>query len=151
MILETCKLCRPSKGVILRAQYWTVVLNENQTLLGRCYFALNRHETDALATTMEEQAELFDLMRDVKTALDALFSPNHYNYVMLMNTEPHVHSHIVPRYSSERVFSGEVFVDGQLGDHYDPSAVKVLADDIFQELTDAISGAMPRREGAPTT
>ena len=122
-----------------------MVLNENQTLLGRCYFTLNRHATDALSVSIEEQTELFDFLRDAKTALDGRFSPDHYNYVMLMNVDPHVHAHIIPRYGSERTFAGETFVDGLLGDHYDPAAVRTLTDEQFAQLTAVVTAAMPDR------
>jgi diadenosine tetraphosphate (Ap4A) HIT family hydrolase len=33
------------------------------------------------------------------------------NYLMLMMVDPHVHYHVIPRYSTSRTFNGVEFVD----------------------------------------
>ena len=120
-----------------------MALNENQALLGRCYFALNRHETDATAINAAETIALFGWLRRAKSALDRLFAPEHYNYVMLMNVEPHVHAHIIPRFAGPREFGGVTFVDEKFGGHYDPNASAVLSVDDFDSLVGEIRRRLP--------
>lgn len=144
MILDNCKLCRIDTGVIERGEYWTLVLNENQTLLGRCYFALNRHETDFTSLAVAEQFALFEGLKRMKQALDTLFSPDHYNYVSLNNVEPHVHAHIIPRYGVWREFANQRFTDGHLGTHYDPAADQRLSHSSYDELVERIKVALPQ-------
>jgi diadenosine tetraphosphate (Ap4A) HIT family hydrolase len=95
------------------------VVNNDQAYLGRCYFSLNRHETDVTKLSSDEISDLWALFGDLKAAIDLLWRPDHYNYVFLMNVQPHLHAHIIPRYATERAFDGVLFVDAALGKHYD--------------------------------
>jgi len=106
--------------------HWIVALNENQAMLGRVYLVLKRHETDVAALTAPEQSSLWKWIAAVKSALDATFAPDHYNYMFLMNVVGHAHFHIYPRYKTARTFAGVDFTDDQWGDHYDPAAARRL-------------------------
>ena len=119
-----------------------MVVNADQAFLGRCYFALNLHETDVTKLLQAERDSLWAFFSRAKSALDSLFAPDHYNYVFLMNLTPHLHAHIIPRYGSPREFAGETFIDGRLGDHYDTQASHLLGDDAYDELAAAIRLAM---------
>lgn len=119
--LPACPLCPPTRGVILANDFWTLVLNENQATLGRVFFALNRHETDAAALSDAEVLSLWAFVRETKAALASLFAPDHYNFMFLMNLTPHVHFHIFPRYAHPVEFAGQTFADSRYGDHYDPA------------------------------
>ncbi len=121
-----CSLCPPTRGVVLPNEFWTLVLNENQATLGRVFFALNRHETDIAALTDAEVLSLWAFVRETKAALAALFAPDHFNFMFLMNLTPHVHFHIFPRYASSREFAGQGFLDSRYGDHYDPAESRAL-------------------------
>ncbi len=126
--VSDCTLCPPTRGVVLENTHWTLVLNENQATLGRVFFALNRHETDITALTPEEVASLWAFLGETKTALTALFAPEHFNYMFLMNLTPHVHFHIFPRYQMPREFAGQTWADSHFGDHYDPDETRAMDD-----------------------
>jgi len=100
-------------------EHWHVVVNHNQNYLGKVMLVLRRHATDLAALTPAEQAELWSLLGEVKTALLGAFQPDHFNYAFLMNLDAHVHMHIIPRYAQPQVFSGLTFSDGRLGEHYE--------------------------------
>lgn len=140
--MPECTLCRIEKHVVDKSDHWTIVVNSDQAFLGRCYFALTRHETDVTKLSQAERDSLWDFFARAKGALDSLFSPDHYNYVFLMNVTPHLHAHIIPRYDSPREFAGETFIDGRHGDHYDTQASHMLSDDVLDELAAAIRLAM---------
>ena len=124
--MPDCTLCPPTRGVVLPNEHWTLVLNENQSTLGRVFFALNRHETDITAMTPEEVASLWAFLGETKAALAALFAPDHFNYMFLMNLTPHAHFHIFPRYQTAREFSGLTWTDSRFGDHYDPDEARAM-------------------------
>ena len=133
-----CPLCPPTHGVVRESDHWTLVLNENQATLGRVFLALNRHETDVLALTLNEQAELWALASEAKRALNALFAPDHYNYMFLMNLTPHVHFHLFPRYAGPREFAGQTWADSRFGDHYDPAEARPIDDATAEALIAAL-------------
>jgi len=94
---------------------WTLVLNHNQSLLGKCMIVLNREETDAIRLTDEEWNALHHQTVRVKAALDSLFRPDHYNYAFLMNQDAQVHLHVIPRYEGTREWEGLQFHDADFG------------------------------------
>lgn len=117
---------------------WAVCLNRNQDLLGRCYLLLRRPETDALALSDAELAALWALARRVRAALTDLWEPDHFNYAMLMNVDPQVHFHIVPRYRGKREFAGGTFVDPAFGGHYTLSPERHLEPGGVAAVRDAL-------------
>ena len=133
-----CPLCPPTRGVVRASDHWTLVLNENQATVGRVFLALNRHETDALALTAEEQADLWALASEAKRALSTLFAPDHFNYMLLMNLTPHVHFHLFPRYAGPREFEGQTWTDPRYGDHYDPAETRPVDDATASALIAAL-------------
>jgi diadenosine tetraphosphate (Ap4A) HIT family hydrolase len=128
--------------VVEKNERWTMVVNQDQAFLGRCFFALARHETDVTRLSQTERDSLWEYFGRAKAALDELFKPDHYNYVFLMNVTPHLHAHIIPRYAGTRDFAGETFTDGRLGDHYDTQASHVLSEEAYDDLVTALRLAM---------
>jgi diadenosine tetraphosphate (Ap4A) HIT family hydrolase len=108
-----------SRDLVGTWEHWHVVVNHNQNYLGKIMLVLRRHATDVTALMPAEQAELWRLLGEAKTALLGAFQPDHFNYAFLMNLDAHVHLHIIPRYAQPRVFAGMTFTDGRLGEHYD--------------------------------
>ena len=137
-LVPDCPLCRPARGVVLGNDHWTLMLNENQATLGRVFFALNRHETDIAALTEGELLSLWAFLRETKQALTALFAPDHFNYMFLMNLTPHAHFHIFPRYAGPREFAGQTWADARFGDHYDPDAARAIDDTVMDALASVL-------------
>lgn len=146
---DACVLCPPAlETVIAERPLWTLVLNENQATLGRVFFALRRHETDAANLTPDELTALWQFLRDAKAALYALFAPEHHNILFHMNLTPHVHMHLFPRYAGPRTFHDLTWLDEQYGDHYDPAAFVPVTDETRAALIQAISEHLPTQEAA---
>lgn len=126
--------------LIAQSPSWSVCLNRNQDLIGRCYVLLRRPETDVTAITDTELSELWGVVRVARKALDGLFEPDHYNFAFLMNVDPQVHFHIIPRYKTRREFAGGTFVDGNFGGHYTTSPDKKLDDASYGAILAALRG-----------
>jgi len=146
-LVPDCPLCRPTRGVVLANDHWTLVLNENQATLGRAFFALDRHETDIAALTEDELASLWTFLRETKQALIALFAPDHFNYMFLMNLTPHAHFHIFPRYAAPRDFAGQAWADSRFGDHYDPAESRAVDDATMDVLVSALRHEITQPSG----
>ena len=146
-LLPNCSLCHPTRGVVLDNDHWTLILNENQATLGRAFFALKRHETDVAALTPDELTSLWTFLRETQAALMALFVPDHFNYMFLMNLTPHAHFHIFPRYAEARAFVGHTWTDGQYGDHYDPHETRPIDDAVLDALTTALRHELTQPTG----
>jgi diadenosine tetraphosphate (Ap4A) HIT family hydrolase len=114
------------KRLILDGEQWAIVLNEDQSLLGRCFLLLKRPETDVTALMNEELSDLWEQARRVKRALEAEWEPDHFNYAFLMNVDPQVHFHIIPRYERRREFAGGTYADPEFGKHYGIGPARTL-------------------------
>jgi diadenosine tetraphosphate (Ap4A) HIT family hydrolase len=105
-----------------------MILNNNQNLLGKTMLVLNRHLESVADLTVDEWAELHALIQRAAAALSAAFGCDHFNYAFLQNQDRHVHMHVVPRYSSERIAVGRTFLDSSWPDHYVVGEVVTLSD-----------------------
>jgi diadenosine tetraphosphate (Ap4A) HIT family hydrolase len=120
--------------LIAESPNFAVCLNKNQDLIGRCYLLLKRPEIDPTALTDSELSELWTVVRSAKKAIDAAFNPDHYNFAFLMNVDPQVHFHIIPRYKEKREFSGGTYVDPNFGGHYSVGPEKFLDDEAYAAI-----------------
>jgi diadenosine tetraphosphate (Ap4A) HIT family hydrolase len=85
---------------------WVVLLRPSQPTLGSLVLACKDEATSLGTVSAESFAELAiaagDLERAVRTALNC----QKFNYLALMMVDPHVHFHVIPRYSAPREFEG---------------------------------------------
>ncbi len=137
---DDCPLCSPDLApILLEGEYWQLVLNLNQNLLGRTFLALRRHIEQVVDLSQEEWHELQSHLQLKTIALKSLFSPDHFNYSFLQNQIRHVHMHIIPRYAGEREFLGVSFIDPDYPSHFSvPTPVNRLSSDVFDNLADRI-------------
>ena len=71
-------------------------------------------KSDATALSQldpEAFLEFGRVCRDAEGVLARAFQYDKVNYVSLTITDPNVHFHVIPRYSSARVFHGSEFID----------------------------------------
>jgi diadenosine tetraphosphate (Ap4A) HIT family hydrolase len=129
--------------VLREGPLWRVALNRNQSLLGKAVLVLRREAEDVLDVTVEEWASFTDELRRVRAAVDARFRPDGWNHAFLMNADPQVHCHVVPRYASERRWHGEVFTDPHFGEVFGPEQhllpaahIEALRDEVRSRLPD---------------
>ena len=120
---------------------WSLVLNRNQNLLGKCMVVLNREETDVTRLTEAEWSDLRRYLRRVTAALDSLFQPDTYNFAFLMNEDRWVHLHVVPRYESPREWAGERFEDPHFGSLFGAEQ-RLLDADALLRLSRAVAAAL---------
>jgi diadenosine tetraphosphate (Ap4A) HIT family hydrolase len=128
--------------VIERGELWTIAVNRNQSLLGKCLIALNRPEDSVIRLSLPEWMDLHRQMARLRVAVDDLFAPDQHNYAFLMNVDSQVHLHAVPRYRTPRRWRDESYVDDRYGhlfveDHRSWSAADLA------ELREAIALRLP--------
>ncbi|MEO6432592.1 MAG: HIT family protein [Sphingomicrobium sp.] len=117
--------------------HWLVLVRPAQVTLGSLVMAARSDATayaDLPAAAFTEQARV---VADIEQALAAFTAFERINYLMLMMVDPHVHCHVIPRYSSSRRWRGRDFVDnGWPGVPQLASAEALSDDDIAQMVGD---------------
>src|SRR5918992_879759 len=140
---NACALCSQSlEPILAEGEHWRLVLNRNQDLLGKCFLALRRHCEAVTDLTSQEWTELHAQLRVTTEALRQTFCPDHFNYAFLQNQDCHVHLHVIPRYATPRVLTGETFPDAG----HPARVVPVEAvEEIVEKLRQAVMEAQARK------
>jgi diadenosine tetraphosphate (Ap4A) HIT family hydrolase len=100
-------------------KYWSIYIHENQSYLGRCVVWCKRENAlDLTEATQDEQAELFNILNDLKNSVVQAFRPDWFNYSFLGNETRHLHGHFIPRYAKPKEFMGVKFEDSLWGHNY---------------------------------
>ncbi|MEO7364703.1 MAG: HIT family protein [Sphingomicrobium sp.] len=92
-------------------EHWFVLVRPAQVTLGSLVLAAKSLATafgDLPAQAFAEQGEVIAAIED---GLKAFCGYERINYLMLMMVDPHVHCHVVPRYSGLRQWDGVAFAD----------------------------------------
>jgi len=92
-------------------EFWIVSLRPQQVTLGSMVLTLKRHCGSLSDLTEEEAGELSKIYKFIESKLKELFLPDRINYLTLMMTDYQLHTHIIPRYQSERIFNNIIFTD----------------------------------------
>lgn len=98
-------------SLVAEYDHWAVLLRPQQATLGALVLACREDATAFSAVSPAAFAELDRAVRASETALARAFAYEKINYLMLMMVDPHVHFHVLPRYSSPREFAGVTFAD----------------------------------------
>jgi diadenosine tetraphosphate (Ap4A) HIT family hydrolase len=141
IVSNGCHLCEGPKPVVRESTRWVTVINRNQDLLGKTFIALRRHEENVTALTSEEWSELQDEVAWITKRVAQAFQPDHFNYAFLMNQDPHVHLHVIPRYIGVRELAGSQFTDPDYPDAYraSVSGAGLASADVIAALEVALS------------
>jgi diadenosine tetraphosphate (Ap4A) HIT family hydrolase len=119
-------------------EHWAVLVRPAQVTLGSLVLASTSDATrysDLPAEAFEEQGTA---IRAIEQALSSFCGYERINYLMLMMVDPHVHFHVIPRYSGEQQWNGLRFADTgwpgppELGSakKLDPSQLAALRDEL---------------------
>lgn len=129
---NNCDICRGPEiygGLpqIIDAEFWRIELNPNQQLIGRSFIGLKRHASTLGELTRDEILEYHDVATRLDIAARQAFGASMINLMLLMNDsvdknqEPHIHSHLIPRYEHPYTLGDHTYVDVNYGKHYNLS------------------------------
>jgi len=127
-------------NIVKEYDYWTVYVHEDQGFLGRCVIWCKRDDAlDLALATAEEQRELFQILRSVRTATGTEFGATWFNYSFLGNVDRHLHGHFFPRYQEPVTFNGITFED--LDYNANPSktgTTNIVSDEVRTAIRDRL-------------
>ncbi|MEX6725459.1 HIT family protein [Parapedomonas caeni] len=91
--------------------HWQVLLRPAQPTLGSLILAAKSDAIAFSALPTDAFAELARVSADIESVLRRLVAYEKLNYLMLMMVDPHVHFHVIPRYSGSRTACGLTITD----------------------------------------
>jgi diadenosine tetraphosphate (Ap4A) HIT family hydrolase len=92
-------------------EHWLVLVRPAQVTLGSLVLAAKSAATAYRDLPREAFAEQADAVAAIETGLSEFCRYERINYLMLMMVDPHVHFHVIPRYSGSREWDGLEFLD----------------------------------------
>ncbi|EDY83258.1 hypothetical protein VDG1235_2883 [Verrucomicrobiia bacterium DG1235] len=130
----TCTQPEHDDRIIAFTQLFKVLLHPDQTSIGSVLIASRRHVGQISGFGNEEKREFIDLISDFEVALEAAFGADLINIYYQRNwayrsinpdpplkdgkPNPHVHLHVIPRYSKKVSFEEEEWVDQSFGEPF---------------------------------
>lgn len=131
-----------------QTKHWIIFLAPNQSNLGTCVIALNRHHGTLTGLTTEEWEEFTELVEQMEYAVTKAFQATLVNWGCLMNSfylendpNPHLHWHFIPRYRNPVEFAGHTFEDPHFG-HMRPRPPKKISEDVREKIMSKIKAHM---------
>ena len=80
----------------------TLFLYREQRFRGYCILSFSAWDATSLEALSNQEYHHFSQdLRIASKAIRSAFNPDHMNYELLGNTNPHLHWHIVPRYKTD--------------------------------------------------
>lgn len=110
-LIEFRKKFRVEELLIKEFKHWTWSLRPVQITLGSSILAL-KSEANALNFVADEAwSEMKKISHAIETCFKEKIHAEKSNYLALMMVDPHVHFHVLPRYSGIRTLEGISFED----------------------------------------
>jgi diadenosine tetraphosphate (Ap4A) HIT family hydrolase len=119
--------------------HWVVLLRPAQVTLGSLVLAAKSDATAYGALPPAAFAEQAAAIGDIEQGLAAFCRYDRINYLMLMMVDPHVHFHVIPRYSGSRDWGGMAFADAGWPGPPDLKSAIALSDQQISVLRDELA------------
>lgn len=137
-MMAACELCEESGGEILfRNEQLRVVLIADANYPGFCRVIWNAHVKEMTDLAIEDRSTLMRAVCQVEAALREVMQPEKINLACLGNMVPHLHWHLIPRFTDDAHFPNPIWA----------TAVRQTADAILSErrgLLPALRAAVVR-------
>ncbi len=122
-------------SLLAEYDHWLVLLRPAQVTLGSLVLLCKDEAARFGEIGQEASAELQRAASRIERVLAEAFRNDKINYLMLMMVDPDVHSHVLPRYQSERVYEGARFRDDAWPGPPEITRSHELASDVLDSLT----------------
>lgn len=109
-MVNSCELCDGSGGqVIVQHDRLRVVLIDDAVYPGFCRVIWNAHVKEMTDLSAADRIGLMDAVWAVEHALREVMRPEKINIASLGNMTPHVHWHVIPRYTDDAHFPSPIW------------------------------------------
>jgi len=120
--------------LLVEGRHWVLLARPAQVTLGSMVLCSTSEATAYGALPAEAFVEQGRMIAAAEEALRQFVSYERINYLMLMMVDPHVHFHVIPRYSTPRQFDRIVFRDSGWPGPPELSKTTPLRDSILAAL-----------------
>lgn len=106
----SCELCdKPGGELLWQNDLGRVVLVDDPYYPGFCRVILNRHVKEMTDLTESERLQLMSMVFAVESTVRLVVQPDKINLASLGNVVPHLHWHIIPRFTNDLHFPNTIW------------------------------------------
>lgn len=121
-----CELCEKTGGTVLwQDEFCRVILAGEADYPGLCRVVLSRHAKEMTDLSPAEQIRLFSVVMAVEATVREIMAPDKINLASLGNVVPHLHWHVIPRYSDDKHFPNSIWGESRRAAPPRPVAVRL--------------------------
>ena len=108
--MSDCELCLTATLPILwQNNRFRVILVNNQNIKGYLRLELIEHVKEIHHLTPAIQSEMYKIMNIIENIVTDVYSPDKINLASLGNKIPHIHWHIIPRFTNDNFFPQSIW------------------------------------------
>jgi diadenosine tetraphosphate (Ap4A) HIT family hydrolase len=111
--MKNCVFCselKPEEGqLIWRGDDCRIITVNDADLPGFCRVIWNHHASEMTDLTYSEREHLMNLVFVVEDAIRQVMKPTKVNLAALGNMVPHIHWHVIPRFTDDAFFPGSAW------------------------------------------
>src|SRR3989449_8565112 len=110
-----CQSVYEPKNLVFYESYVSVAkLNPDQAFEGYTFLTLKWHEEELYKLADKDRKQFLEDMSLISNALSKAFKPEKMNYELLGNSMPHLHWHLIPRYTSDPMWGRPICAGNRL-------------------------------------
>lgn len=109
-----CELCDSAGGeVLLSTERWRLLLVDDVNYPGFCRVVWRDHVREMTDLSFDERQEFMATVWAVETVLRKVMQPHKINLASLGNQVPHLHWHIIPRFTDDAHYPNPIWSAAQ--------------------------------------
>ncbi len=115
--MNSCELCAgPGGAVLWQGSHCRVIRvggEEAAAFPGFCRVVWQDHVAEMSDLTVAERKHFLEVVNDVELAMRAVVRPDKINLASLGNVVPHLHWHVIPRWSDDSHFPAPIWASAR--------------------------------------
>lgn len=140
--MTECIMCRRWQDEpelqIIELEHCFVQLNRDQFFPGYTFVFTREHVTELFHLDRQVRQELIEEVNRVAAALFQVYHPTKMNYELLGNMVPHMHWHLVPRFSNDPLWPRPIWSESHPEKGLSPEQYRTEIEAIQRTLTKTI-------------
>jgi len=136
-----CELCDASRGdVIVSNTHWRVILVDDANYPGFCRVIWNEHVKEMTDLSDADRSTLMQVVWKTESAIRSVMQPHKINLASLGNMVPHLHWHLIPRYTDDAHFPNPIWATAN--ESIPASSTLEARRSLLPQLREAITAAL---------
>jgi diadenosine tetraphosphate (Ap4A) HIT family hydrolase len=106
---DNCELCQLAVPTLVANDKFAVILVDDANYPGFCRVIWRAHVREMSDLSRADRLLLNDAVHEVEQAIREVMAPTKINVASLGNVVPHLHWHVIPRYTDDAHFPAPVW------------------------------------------